>query len=117
MLYFLSAATTAELLKLPLLIKHYEKHKAANKNTGIISFLKMHYQQEDAKNNSKEDRQLPFKTPHNTAIPSMIAIQPHLFLEINAKPVCDEKQAFKVPDHFRLPAKYLTIIWQPPRYC
>ena len=116
-LYLLSATATVELLKLPLLVRHYKQYKATNKNTGSISFLKMNYQQkDDPQNTSKEDHQLPFKTHYYIAIASMIAMPPHLFLQIIAKSVCQEKQVFKMPHHFRLPAKYLVIIWQPPRY-
>jgi hypothetical protein len=116
--YFLSATATVDLLKLPLLIRHYQQHKATNKNIGIISFLKIHYQQQDnLDNNSNNDHQLPFKTHYHTAVTSIIAMPPPLFLVFPIKPVSFKKETFKVPDHFLLPAKYLAIIWQPPRNC
>jgi len=112
----MSASTTAELLKLPLLLNHYSHHKAGNKNTGVISFLKAHYNNAyERDNNSKEDKQLPFKSPHSAFTQSFIALPVSTFVALPTSLECYNNTVFKIPDHLKLPAEYLAVICQPPK--
>jgi len=52
-----------ELHKLPLLVQHYYKHKAAKASLSLFQFLKQHYTREiENDNDDKEDNSLPFKS-------------------------------------------------------
>jgi hypothetical protein len=118
LIYLFSATAIVELFKLPQLVKHYQKHKAVNTDTNVISFLIMHYQKEDqAGNNSNADHQLPFKSHHHAMPFVFVALPAHLFFTILIKPGFKENALFKIPDHLQIPAKYLAVIWQPPRDC
>lgn len=51
-----------QLLKTPLLFKHYFEHQQRDPGIQVMRFLSMHYFGEDQKDNDQEqDMQLPFK--------------------------------------------------------
>jgi hypothetical protein len=61
--YLFGTTDACQLIKFPLLVSHYVKHKRENSRTTLGTFLKMHYvdpQPLDA--DYAEDMQLPFKT-------------------------------------------------------
>lgn len=60
---FLCAHTEArQLFRLPLLVKHFYKHKTEDHQTSLASFLKMHYWEKEMNDtDEEEDNQLPFK--------------------------------------------------------
>src|SRR5574338_1448446 len=61
-LFTLSTTEAGQLLKLPLLVSHYLKHKTEGRSTNFIGFIKEHYNgNQENDSDSKEDRQLPFK--------------------------------------------------------
>jgi hypothetical protein len=62
-LFTVTTTEAGQLLKLPLLVSHYQKHKAAGRTNTFWGFIKEHYtggQEKDS--DSQEDQQLPFKT-------------------------------------------------------
>jgi hypothetical protein len=63
-IYLFGSTGACQVLKFPLLVSHYIKHKREVPSMTVASFLKMHYvdpQPFDADYN--QDMQLPFKTP------------------------------------------------------
>jgi len=117
-IYLIAATATAELLKLPLLVAHYYQHKAENINTGLNSFLKMHYEAgNNTSNDAKENSRLPFKSVHHSTIVSFISSTPPLFITFAAKCAIKKNLLFEIPNHLQLPSKYFAIIFQPPRNC
>ncbi|MFY8004133.1 MAG: hypothetical protein ACOVNR_04795, partial [Chitinophagaceae bacterium] len=63
LIYLFAATEASQLLKIPLLIKHYQNHQL-EKKVSFIGFLKQHYVdafEYDA--DYQQDLQLPFKTP------------------------------------------------------
>lgn len=63
-IYLFGATDAYQLLKLPLLVTHFIKHKKESPHITLGSFFKMHYvdpQPMDA--DYTQDMQLPFKTP------------------------------------------------------
>jgi len=58
----LDTTCACQILKLPLLIRHYTEHKILNPDIDVIEFLSMHYWGEDMDDNDEEkDMELPFK--------------------------------------------------------
>jgi hypothetical protein len=70
LLIFLVFVTEAgQLLKLPVLVHHYLKHRQGENGLSFADFLKTHYLQDHKDDgDKKQDRQLPFKTmnPENS---------------------------------------------------
>ncbi len=113
--YLFGATDAGQLLKLPLLISHYIKHKEENPQTTLISFFKMHYvdpQPYDA--DYAQDMQLPFKTlpkaffryTPSVASPSPF-IKPKVFFANNEIP--------PVSNESITPFLVIHKIFQPPR--
>ena len=61
--YLFGSTDASQLIRLPLLVKHYIRHKTEDPSITVMAFLKMHYVGEqpfDA--DYQQDMQLPFKT-------------------------------------------------------
>jgi hypothetical protein len=72
MLLISSTETGTQLLKLPLLITHYNKHISEARSRSFEDFLKEHYAAKGHDDNDKkQDQQLPFKS---AGIESFISI-------------------------------------------
>lgn len=102
-----------ELLKIPVLVSHYEEHKG---NTGLtfIGFLRMHYFNGAPHDNT--DMDLPFKT--NSAA---LVISQSLSISLPAQPFASfipfapvQGQAITFYT-FYLPTRSQHAIFQPPR--
>jgi hypothetical protein len=119
MILFLFGSTEAyQLLKLPLLVKHFIEHKRENPAISVIAFLKMHYQKKIVVDSDfQKDMQLPFKTNDaccllvaSTSLPS-----PVISIEIISIPVVRKQLAvYKV--NFK-PLQAPQDIFQPPKFC
>jgi hypothetical protein len=115
-IYLIAATATTELLKLPLLVEHFYRHKAENIHIGLAAFLKMHYETgKDNYKDAKENNRLPFKSAHHSAGVSFISLVPFLVSALLAKRAIIKNKPFEIPNHLQLPPKYLALIWQPPR--
>lgn len=71
LLFLLQSTVLGEMLKLPLLVQHYNQHVHLHPGTTIAGFLKMHYLDKTVVDEDyAQDMQLPFKTldNHNLAI-------------------------------------------------
>ncbi len=114
--YLSSATEFGQISKFPLLITHFQEHKAKDNSISIGGFLVMHYWEEQHYDEDfEEDMKLPFKSydystsntftqdiPKNVkiAIPSIN----NIFEEV--------KQNFCYFDHFS--PLNIHSIWQPP---
>lgn len=114
-LYLLGTTEAGQVLKLPLLVEHYIKHKGESPGITLFSFFKMHYvdpQPYDA--DYQQDMELPFKTClyfFTLTPPSILPILPQLSFKVPAEPpVMREIINDKIPPY--LP---LHNIFQPPR--
>ncbi|MET3877219.1 hypothetical protein [Chitinophaga sp. OAE865] len=114
-LYLLGTTEAGQVLKLPLLVEHYIKHKGESPGTTIFSFFKMHYvdpQPYDA--DYQQDMELPFKTClyfFTLTPPSILPVLPQLSFKVPAEaPVMRELMNDEIPPY--LP---LHSIFQPPR--
>ncbi len=114
-IYTFGATDACQLLKLPLLIGHYIKHKAENPGTTLAGFFKMHYVDPQARDaDYAQDMQLPFKRMpdaffRHTA--SLVYFDPVVKLKapqanIDFPPVFNENVGTSL---------YINNIFQPPR--
>lgn len=113
--YLFGATNACQVLKLPLLVTHYVKHKKESPYITLGSFFKMHYvdpQPFDA--DYAQDMQLPFKTTPDTFClntPSTVPVVPKIdFKAPVAKPVLQPV----TNEHIPLSLSTGTI-FQPPR--
>lgn len=102
-----------QILKVPVLVSHYLKHKDANSTYSFISFLLEHYSEAKSINHDKDHERLPFKS--NDCQNSMHSI---LFFgsiqEMNPSVTEISKEQIKYSNSFYL-SDCLNSIWQPPQ--
>ena len=113
-LYLVTAPGTGEMIKIPVLAKHYFKHVKLEKQEGLISFLIEHYLNEDGTDkDANEDSKLPFKSIELSATNNII-IQIASF-EISHPE--SSKHSFLINySSLFLPSRFFGSIWRPPRY-
>ena len=99
-----------QLIKLPLLIEHYYKHKLYD-GVSLLEFLNDHYTSEHSDADQPEDERLPFKT---------IILQ-HVDVAVVPTDVkTDFSVCFEIPTKLMFPGTYtpqqhLCNIFHPPR--
>lgn len=113
-LLLLTNTELCQLLKFPVLIEHYQEHKAMYKGISFFDFLSMHYFNENPKDaDYHRDMQLPFKAVENHTnvsvfIPSVQSFElDKIFNSI--------KQSFVPQNKDFYYSSYLNNIWQPPK--
>lgn len=113
-IYTIGATELDQLLKFPLLVKHYIIHKQQNSGITVALFLQIHYltpQPFDA--DYKEDMQLPFKQAddHCLALPTVLP-EPMLTL-------CHEKEVgyfeYNLFNNPNIPIPATGEIFKPPK--
>lgn len=82
--YLFGSTDASQLIRLPLLVNHYIRHKHEDHSLTILSFLKMHYVgQQPLDSDYQQDMQLPFKTSVDaflSAPPTILPVAPQLLL-------------------------------------
>lgn len=114
---FLFGSTEAyQLLKLPMLVNHYIKHKKGNTSLSFIGFLKMHYKKTIVVDDDfQQDQKLPFKTNDADGLltASISFPSPRIIIEILPTPTV--KQKFSIHNEHLHPLVSDQDIFQPPR--
>jgi hypothetical protein len=64
-----------QLLRVPLLLQHYSKHRMNENGLSFLHFLKDHYTGAHNDDDQAEDRQLPFKSAYDHPV-SLLVITP-----------------------------------------
>ena len=99
-----------QLIKLPVLIEHYNKHKLHD-GVSLLGFLKDHYTSEHNDADQPEDERLPFKTmilQHTDLAVVPAAVKPDFA-------VCSEIQPKLMFRDTYTPQQHLCNIFHPPR--
>lgn len=115
-LYLLSVTEVQELLKLPLVVKHFARHHKENQDMNFWAFLDMHYMQgspQDA--DYEQDMQLPFKNvvPFVCSMHTMyLPLVPVIAL---SHPKHNQSSSLFHFYRSALCVTYPESIWQPPR--
>lgn len=116
--YLLSTTECSELLKLPVLLTHFEEHRAVNSQLTLVQFLHMHYTGDDQNDaDQQRDMQLPFKT-HDNCSAQLIQVCPPLFCSVALPRILHaERPQPGFPHDVFVSSAYLSNIWQPPKNC
>ena len=112
--YCFSSAAAIQLVKIPLLINHFNKHKTLNSQLTFSSFIYQHYVlSDDGDNDDSEDQKLPFKSESNQKSTS------------DYFPLIKNRQAFNnfctnkpiaTPWNVNVPRfAFDNSVWQPPK--
>jgi hypothetical protein len=81
----------------------------------VLSFLKWHYNNDyEGKNNSKEDKQLPFRSDHHVLSQTSNALPAIILVIMLIKEESNQRQSLTMPDNLKLPAENFAVICQPP---
>lgn len=112
-LYLFTATELKQLLKVPVLLEHYQEHKEDDQNLNFISFLYMHYAGDDLNDRDQDrDMQLPFKSCEETSAAS-IAVLPPSGETLTFVPVEHKNMLTRLSKNFH--PSYFASIWQPPK--
>ncbi|MBC9911928.1 hypothetical protein [Chitinophaga varians] len=115
LVYLFGSTDASQLLKFPLLVEHFQKHKQENVHMTLLTFLKLHYVDEQPFDDDYlQDMQLPFKTPDIICmtLPTVGPPAPvTLFTPVIELPREDYLIINDGPPPFRLP----DVILQPPK--
>ena len=103
-----------QLLKLPVLIVHFQEHRALKKDISLVDFFIDHYvEQIILDNDDQRDQQLPFKTTHcvNTTV---VALSEPVQLDLRPREESIEGE-FNIYRTDFSGAGAKQAIFQPPR--
>jgi hypothetical protein len=115
--YLISATEIYQILKLPLLLEHYNEHKFLNEGTTLWSFLIIHYTNNDIKYaDYEEDMRLPFKSHEGCANALSLSFIQN-FTSIKIRNLFEkERKIYVISNDNILNSTYLSTIWQPPKF-
>lgn len=92
------------------------EHKDKNNGLSFLSFLKMHYLNDNTKDaDSTNDDKLPFKSHDDCQNSSVTIHVPHVFSEIVISYAFFAENSFSFPRDYFYSSKEYTSIWQPPK--
>jgi len=115
--FLLSSTELKQLAKLPVLIDHFNEHKAEDQSITFWDFLSIHYAGKTIYDSDYEtDMKLPFKSHDGCACSLIIGFIPNNFIFIN-KIIFHEVDAFRIYNESFNASAYLSCIWQPPKFC
>lgn len=115
--YVLSIIHPGELVKIPVLYRHYYTHKAENPEINLWQFAVIHYLEGNLKGKDfdPEDESLPFKKIHN-CVNNIYYFFQHINNPLNQPKIFASGSASIIPrnvDPFSF--LYHNTIWQPPQ--
>lgn len=109
--YLIAATEFHQVLRLPLLVKHYTEHRTQVKDMTFWEFLVMHYETNVA--HDDQDMKLPFKDCHHSLTTQFTAIPSQKITLTPMASIPDEHLHFF--NHSQLHSSYLDKIFQPPK--
>jgi hypothetical protein len=115
-LYLASATEARELLKMPLLIKHYQEHKAGKSEISFTEFILVHYiNLEEHGAEDAHDHSLPFKAHDNCHTLSLLLGGWPAFSGYALKPTVQELEEKVFHECNTCCFSFSAPIWQPPK--
>jgi hypothetical protein len=111
LMYLISFTEFKEVLRLPLLVQHYDEHKAQVNDMSFFEFLAMHYKTDVA--HDEHDNQLPFKDCSHSVIGQIVVLPTLKFsLSDQAEATAARYQFFYLQHE---PKLFAVDIFQPPK--
>lgn len=112
--YALGATDVHQVLKIPLLVLHYQAHKRNNPSLSFGEFLKVHYiDPQPFDSDYMQDMRLPFKAPEDYCIAAPTILPAPVMLSVPREKRLENNHSVIEED---MPALYMAkSIFQPPR--
>ncbi|QJB33088.1 hypothetical protein HF324_17535 [Chitinophaga oryzae] len=115
LVYLFGSTDASQLLKFPLLVEHFKKHKQENVHMTLLTFLKLHYVDEQPFDDDYlQDMQLPFKTPDIICM-ALVTVMPPTPATLYTPVIELPREAYLIindgPPPYRLPDN----VFQPPK--
>lgn len=115
--FLLSSTELKQLAKLPVLIDHFNEHKAEDQSITFWEFLSIHYAGKTVYDSDYEtDMKLPFKSHDGCAGTYVLGLVSNNFTFFN-KLVFHAVNEFGIYNESFNSSTYLSCIWQPPKFC
>lgn len=114
-LYAFSITELHELLKLPLLVSHFDEHRHENKDLNLGQFLNMHYNQSPKDSKHEKDHHLPYKSHHNCYNCLFVAYLPQQALSFPENMEFAESKDELIHVESGLLSNFQSDFWQPPK--
>lgn len=114
LLCVLAYTEAGQLLKLPILIAHFNEHNAGDHRLKVWDYIKEHYNNDDKiPADHDRDMQLPFKTSHTCQANLMLfaPLQPETQPKVTTEPLV----VFLLSNEDCLSNVFTGTIFQPPR--
>ena len=110
----LAYTEVGQLLKLPILIVHYNEHNAGYHKLKVWDYIREHYTNDDSvPADHDRDMQLPFKTNHTCQANLVLYAppQPETVVNVELEPLRD----FLLSNEDYISSAFPGTIFQPPR--
>lgn len=118
--YLFSTTEVSQLLRFPILIDHYFEHKENNPEISVLDFFILHYdnhlENHPQNEDFDQDQSLPF-IAHNNVLSFCFVFPTSICFEIKTKTYTSLKPKILPADDLFSDNKFLSSIWQPPRFC
>ena|SRR5258708_7542867 len=111
LLYINSNTEFHEMLRLPILLEHYNQHKQLASDISFWDFLVMHYKSDVS--HDSDDNQLPFKDPGHSFTASTLALPIHKIVLKETTTLTQSDHSYGYSETFI--ASHLSDIFQPPK--
>ncbi len=109
--YLVGSTEFHQVLRLPLLVKHYTEHRSQVVEMSFWEFLVMHYETDVPHDDT--DMRLPFKDCHHSSTITFTALTSQKITL--ALPTLILKEPLHFYSHSSFHSSYLDKIFQPPR--
>lgn len=104
-----------QLLKLPILIEHFQEHQQRNRGITVAAFLNEHYLGHTVlDNDDQRDMQLPFKKTDCVTVLAFVFEAPVAFKIEHELPFVET--SFVICNHNHLTSITLDAVFQPPKF-
>lgn len=111
LLYLTSFTEFSEIMRLPILLSHYQDHKTQAEGLSFVDFLSMHYETDVAHDDT--DNELPFKGhDHSCCTPALMLPLQKLMLKDVTQTSSPDYSSFYLQ---HTPALRSVDIFQPPK--
>ncbi len=115
--YLFSATDMDELLKINFVVEHYREHKKTDSSISFVSFLLLHYNNEDSTKKSTEHNRLPFKSHRSVfTTNTFFSFLPNKENGHSVMPVISPNLVIYPEQRCSVITNYQALVWHPPQY-